>query len=184
MGVPCDSRELGWDNIRNCVSALKTPTLDSTVAQRDAEIHNYAGTRLPNTAKAVLQLGDSAAQRSFAFYRICGNSGAFSPSHADAEGSIAISEVRNGQKLWSVQDNMDPNVWWLNILESGSVILMPPGQKHAVYTVNASICAGGHIYSGHPDVLRQTLRAREENARNLISNQHEPVALHMLQDWV
>lgn len=121
-------------------------------------------------------------RHSFESYRICGMTGALSLPHVDAEGSISYTEVRNGQKLWWLQDPLDEYHYNLQILNAGDVITMPPERSHAVYTINAFICAGGHAYSGDPMILKRTRHARRRGQQIADTNQHVPVSLAMLQD--
>ncbi|RXW19323.1 hypothetical protein EST38_g6530 [Candolleomyces aberdarensis] len=111
-------------------------------------------------------------------WSIIGLSGACHGWHNDSEGFGTFVIVRSGLKWWVVGrsaktnekrdfflESPDFDNWAVDedwevealLLRPGTKIIMPPGMLHAVFTLESSVCTGGHYYSW--ETMEHTLHA-------------------------
>ncbi|RXW13167.1 hypothetical protein EST38_g12687 [Candolleomyces aberdarensis] len=100
-------------------------------------------------------------------WSIVGLPGACHGWHNDSEGFGTFVTIRSGLKWWVVGrsaesgekldfflESPDFDPWLVDdswdveaiLLKPGTRIIMPPGMLHAVFTIESSVCTGGHYY--------------------------------------
>jgi uncharacterized protein YjlB len=75
-------------------------------------------------------------------WAILNGEGSFTGEHHDAAGSATHFVVHISRKVWFIRT--PGNKVEVVILEAGDAVVMAPGVKHCVYTLEASVCIGGH----------------------------------------
>ena len=112
--------------------------------------------------------------------------GAFSHPHCDRHGQYTYIVMMEGKKLWVYWPAMTDEDWrdfggkgpdWCGgrpeavVLQTGDVLIMPPGTPHAVYTLETSHALAGAFYDEKNMLLSVETMIRELQANMITTNE-------------
>lgn len=151
--TPTFAAELGYNHALDLVRQIPDMEPLTPAEQRSSEITvdkllgTVDGTARP-LAKAYHKSKTATADQIKNFFRnascwaIVNGKGSFTREHHDAAGSATHFVVHKGEKVWFIRT--PGGKVEIVVLQPGDAVVMAPGVKHCVYTLETSVCIGGH----------------------------------------